>query len=77
MSPSHQWEPSVDDLSGSPTNVRLSGAVMHPSDARLKRDFSAVDTTSQLAAVRELGIYHYLFRPGWQLQPGHEDMVWF
>jgi len=55
-------------------NIRLSGAIMHPSDERIKTDILPLDSREQLHNVRQLGIYHYLFVSPWTQQLGQPGL---
>lgn len=53
-------------------NIRLSGAVLQPSDMRLKKDIAPLDTAAQLANVRRMPIYRYRLKDAWARTCGRE-----
>lgn len=46
-------------------NIRLSGAVLQPSDVRLKTDITPLDNARQLSNVRNLRLYRYRLNDAW------------
>ena len=46
-------------------NLRLSGAILQPSDRRVKTDISPARTAEQLANIQALPLYHYRLTSAW------------
>jgi len=55
-------------------NVQVSGAILQPSDKRVKEDIEvADDSAEQLHNVRKLKLYRYNLKPEWATQAGRAD----
>lgn len=55
-------------------NIRLSGAVLQPSDVRLKTDIAPLASAQQLANIRRLGLYRYRLSDAWAATCGREGL---
>jgi hypothetical protein len=53
--------------------VRVTGAVLQPSDRRVKQDIVPVDTEAQLRNIQALGLYSYTLKPEWTASVGIAD----
>lgn len=53
-------------------NIRLTGAIMQPSDRRVKCDLRRVNTQEQLANINKLPIYEYNLHPDWAVHVGRQ-----
>ena len=54
-------------------NVRVTGAVVRPSDRRIKTGVKPADTRSQLDNITRLGLYHYDLAADWAGTVGREQ----
>ena len=53
--------------------MRVTGAVLQPSDRRVKQDIVPVDTEAQLRNIQALGLYSYTLKPEWTASVGIAD----
>ncbi|XP_069758401.1 myelin regulatory factor-like protein [Narcine bancroftii] len=51
-------------------NVKVMGAVMHPSDKRAKENIHEVDTTEQLKRITQMRLVEYDYKPDFALEMG-------
>ena len=51
-------------------NVQVTGAVMQPSDLRVKENLRPMDSKAQLANVKKLNLYEYELKESWAAQAG-------
>lgn len=54
-------------------NIRVTGAVLQPSDRRIKENLRPTDTKKQLENVRQLDLVHFDLREPWARQAGRSD----
>ena len=54
-------------------NVRVTGAVLRPSDRRIKTNIKPVDTGRQLQNIVKIGLYSYCLTRDWAKTVGRED----
>jgi hypothetical protein len=47
-------------------NLRLTGALLQPSDERLKQDLQPVDTSQSLRILSAMQLFHFRFRPEYE-----------
>eukprot|EP00048_Salpingoeca_helianthica_P020850 m.247729 g.247729 ORF g.247729 m.247729 type:complete len:628 (-) comp53036_c0_seq1:387-2270(-) len=53
-------------------NIRLSGALLQPSDVRLKTDIAPLDPSAQLHNIRKIGLYQYRLTDSWARTCGRD-----